>query len=65
MNPKEFKIVLLGDSAVGKSSLMVRFVTGDFRFGSSPTIGAAYMSKAYNYDKETVNFQVNHDSSLP
>ncbi|KAL3796676.1 hypothetical protein HJC23_009976 [Cyclotella cryptica] len=40
------KIVLLGDSGVGKSSLALRFVTNEFRPYSESTIGASFMSKS-------------------
>ena len=39
------KVVLLGDSGVGKSSLALRFVTNEFRPYSESTIGASFMSK--------------------
>ncbi|KAL9181463.1 hypothetical protein ACHAXT_010268 [Thalassiosira profunda] len=39
------KVVLLGDSGVGKSSLALRFVTNEFRPYSEATIGASFMSK--------------------
>lgn len=40
------KVVLLGDSGVGKSSLALRFVTDEFRPYSEATIGASFMSKS-------------------
>ena len=40
------KVVLLGDSGVGKSSLALRFVTNEFRPYSESTIGASFMSKS-------------------
>jgi Ras-related protein Rab-5C len=42
---KRFKLVLLGDSGVGKSSIAVRFVKGSYEEDTYPTIGAAYMTK--------------------
>jgi len=36
-----FKLVLLGDSAVGKSCLVVRFVRDEFFEFQEPTIGGA------------------------
>ena len=39
------KVVLLGDSGVGKSCLALRFVTNEFRPYSESTIGASFMSK--------------------
>jgi GTPase SAR1 family protein len=34
-----FKIVLVGDAAVGKSQLMLRFAKNEFNHGSKTTIG--------------------------
>lgn len=42
---REVKVVLLGDTGVGKSSLVLRFVTKDFKEYSESTIGASFMSK--------------------
>ena len=42
----QFKLVLLGDSAVGKSSLVLRFVRGQFFEYQESTIGGA-MPKAF------------------
>ena len=36
------KLVLLGEAAVGKSSLVLRFVSNDFQENKEPTIGAAF-----------------------
>lgn len=37
-----YKLVLLGDSAVGKSCLVVRFVRDEFFEFQEPTIGGAF-----------------------
>jgi Ras-related protein Rab-5C len=37
-----FKLVLLGDTAVGKSCLVVRFVRDEFFEFQEPTIGGGY-----------------------
>lgn len=39
------KVVLLGDTAVGKSCLAVRFVKNEFFAFQEPTIGAAFLTK--------------------
>jgi small GTP-binding protein len=39
-----FKLVLLGEGAVGKSSLVVRFVRGEFTEYPESTIGAAFLT---------------------
>uniref|UniRef100_A0A803Y4Q4 RAB5A, member RAS oncogene family n=1 Tax=Meleagris gallopavo TaxID=9103 RepID=A0A803Y4Q4_MELGA len=40
----QFKLVLLGESAVGKSSLVLRFVKGQFHEFQESTIGESYES---------------------
>ena len=46
MSEQSVKVVLLGESGVGKSSLALRFVTDEFRPYSEATIGASFMSKS-------------------
>ena len=41
----EVKVVLLGDTGVGKSSLVLRFAQDTFKPFSESTIGASFMSK--------------------
>ncbi|GAX26318.1 hypothetical protein FisN_16Lh156 [Fistulifera solaris] len=42
----EFKVVLLGDTNTGKTSLVLRFVEGSYReLGSQATIGAHFLTK--------------------
>eukprot|EP00667_Euglena_gracilis_P021481 EG_transcript_23555 len=43
--PVSFKLVLLGESAVGKSSLVLRFVRGEFYEYQESTIGAAFLTQ--------------------
>ena len=45
MTQNRFKLVLLGDSAVGKSCLATRFVNDDYHEFQEPTIGAAFLTK--------------------
>ena len=40
-----FKVVLLGDTNVGKTSLLTRFAKGVFKKDTEPTIGAHFVSK--------------------
>ena len=63
MATREVKVVLLGDQGVGKSSLVLRFVTNNFKVNSDATIGASFMSKMImvpNGDNETIpiNFKI-------
>ena len=42
-----FKLVLLGDTAVGKSCLVVRFVRDEFFEFQEPTIGGKHLSLSF------------------
>ena len=42
---EEIKCVFLGDSGVGKTSILINFMNGKLTKNTSPTIGAAYVSK--------------------
>ena len=52
------KIVLLGETAVGKSSLATRFVRDDFAPNQESTIGAAFLSHHVATAKGTVKFEI-------
>lgn len=45
-NPTQIqtKLVLLGEAAVGKSSVVLRFVSNEFQENKEPTIGAAFLT---------------------
>mmetsp|Transcript_3850 Transcript_3850/g.4267 ORF Transcript_3850/g.4267 Transcript_3850/m.4267 type:complete len:195 (+) Transcript_3850:142-726(+) len=53
-----FKLVLLGDTAVGKSCLVVRFVRDEFFEFQEPTIGAAFLTQTVQLDDSTVKFEI-------
>ncbi|RDD45191.1 Ras-related protein Rab-5B [Trichoplax sp. H2] len=54
----QFKLVLLGESAVGKSSLVLRFVKGQFQEYQESTIGAAFLTQTVCLDDVTVKFEI-------
>lgn len=56
--PREVKVVLLGDTGVGKSSLVLRFVTNNFKPYSESTIGASFMSKMITVSSKQIKFQI-------
>lgn len=53
-----FKLVLLGESSVGKSSLVLRFVKGQFHEYQESTIGAAFLTQTVCLDDTTVKFEI-------
>ena len=46
---KRIKVVFLGDRAVGKSSIINRFITGQFEENLQPTVGVDYLGKKIKY----------------
>ena len=55
---REVKVVLLGHTGVGKSSLVLRFVTNNFDKNSESTIGASFMSKMMTVEGSTIKYQI-------
>ena len=53
-----FKIVMIGDSGVGKSNLLSRFVDNTFNIDSKPTIGVQFATKTTNLDGKVVKNQI-------
>ncbi|AOW03707.1 ras family-domain-containing protein [Yarrowia lipolytica] len=52
------KLVLLGEAAVGKSSLVLRFVSNEFQENKEPTIGAAFLTQKCNFPDRTIKFEI-------
>jgi len=53
-----FKVVLIGDSGVGKSNLLSRFTRGEFNLDSKSTIGVEFATRSINVDGKTVKAQI-------
>jgi small GTP-binding protein len=56
--PIQIKVVLLGDSGVGKSSIVVRFVADNFKSDPEATLGASYMGKSLQVGDKTIKFNI-------
>lgn len=52
------KMVLLGDTAVGKSCLTVRFVRNKYSEFQEPTIGAAFLAKNIDYQGQNLKLEI-------
>jgi len=53
-----FKVVLIGDSGVGKSNLLSRFTRNEFNLESKSTIGVEFATKSINTDGKTIKAQI-------
>lgn len=53
-----YKIVLVGDSGVGKSNLLTRFTKNEFNFKSSTTIGVEFSTRTVEVQNKKIKAQV-------
>lgn len=58
METKHYKMVLLGDSGVGKSSIVTRAIHDEFRGPQGSTIGAAFFTHSMSLPTGYVNFEI-------
>ena len=54
----EYKLVVLGNSGVGKTSLINKYVKDDFQDNPITTVGAMYIKKVLEIDRKTCQFNV-------
>jgi len=52
------KLVLIGDSGVGKSNLLSRFTKNEFNLESKSTIGVEFATKSMNLDGKVIKAQI-------
>lgn len=53
-----FKVVLIGDSGVGKSNLLSRFTRNEFSVESKSTIGVEFATRSIHVDDKIVKAQI-------
>ena len=54
----KLKIVVVGDSGVGKTNLIKRFITNEFSENFKATIGVEFMSKTYKINKHLFKVEI-------
>lgn len=57
-NMLKFKLVFVGDQAVGKSSIITRFIKNQFDPTHNPTVGIDFVSKNLNINGIAVRLQL-------
>lgn len=67
-----FKVVVIGDSAVGKTQILSRFTKNEFCFDSKSTIGVEFQTRSVTIKGKLIKAQIwdtagqeRFDSSLP
>ncbi|XGW16920.1 hypothetical protein V3C99_001948 [Haemonchus contortus] len=53
-----FKIILVGGTGVGKTSILQRYTQGFFNHGTLATVGVDFKVKTVNIDKDRVKLQI-------
>lgn len=57
-NIYKYKIVFLGETSVGKSSITSRYVQEEYNEFQEPTIGAAFLAKTVETENGTIKFEI-------
>mmetsp|Transcript_3377 Transcript_3377/g.3863 ORF Transcript_3377/g.3863 Transcript_3377/m.3863 type:complete len:206 (-) Transcript_3377:202-819(-) len=53
-----FKVVLLGEGRVGKTSILLRYVNGEYREGQASTLQASYLDKRIIIQQKPVQLSI-------
>lgn len=53
-----FKVVLIGDTGVGKTNLLSRYLKNEFSFDSKTTVGVEFGSKRFEIDGYKIKGQI-------
>ena len=53
-----FKILILGDSFVGKTNILKRFIHNEFDSTTKETVGVEFDSKNYNFGEKIIKAQI-------
>ncbi|CAF0712282.1 unnamed protein product [Brachionus calyciflorus] len=53
-----FRVIVIGDSGVGKTNLLLRFIKNEFEFETHPTIGIDFSTKTVHIDSQCIKAQI-------
>lgn len=51
-------VIVIGDSGVGKTNLLLRFVKNEFEYETHPTIGIDFTTKTVELDEKNIKVQI-------
>ena len=55
---REYKVILIGDSFVGKTSLINKYCTGKCDLGENPTVATSYVQFQFEYPNKIIKLNV-------
>ncbi|OHT10467.1 small GTP-binding protein [Tritrichomonas foetus] len=58
MDPIEIKLVIVGNTSVGKTCIVKKATSGQFSEDSVPTLGASFISKLIEIDRKPIRVQI-------
>ena len=53
-----FKLILIGDTGVGKSNILSRYINNEFSLATQPTVGVEFGSKIIKKDDKSIKLQI-------
>ena len=53
-----FKLILIGDSGVGKTNILGRYIKDEFSNSSKPTVGVEFYSKPITFNNNKIKLQI-------
>ena len=54
----KYRVCIIGDTDVGKTSLSTRYCHGEFPENSTPTIGASFLQRRVSLENTEINLQI-------
>jgi GTPase SAR1 family protein len=57
-NKKEYKVVIIGEGRVGKTSIMIRFVEDKFNIKQQTTVNASYLQKTVTIEGSSATLNI-------
>ena len=58
INPYLFRIVTVGETSVGKTSILNRFISEEFDFNERPTIGGTFLIFSQEIENKKIDLQI-------
>jgi len=54
----KYRVCIIGDTDVGKTSLSTRYCHGEFPENSTPTIGASFLQRRVSLENTEINLHI-------